>query len=267
MTTTYGEQKTVLVLHGTEPLGTFLMSFFKGMPVSVAGVSTQPDARRLFNLLRPQLVVVDLNREWFPLLEAFRSEEPSLEVIALTNSDELAEEARRAGFDNVLVTDESPGNLADGIQSFGGDWLSTPYPEDATSILVIDDETESLDALSNSLRARGFRVIPARSGQMALDILESDSSISVVVLDLVLPEMGGIETLKKLKRQNKNLGFIMMSTFADREIVSQALNLGAFDFILKPVDVGQLEGSILACSAHLEYRRRPWWKRLTSRAF
>ena len=57
---------------------------------------------------------------------------------------------------------------------------------------------------------------------------------------------------------------IIMTAVADREIARQAMRNGAFDFIVKPFDLGAMESSIDACLSYSEYQKQPWWKRLTS---
>jgi DNA-binding NtrC family response regulator len=55
----------------------------------------------------------------------------------------------------------------------------------------------------------------------------------------------------------------MMTAVADREVARQALKIGAFDYILKPFDFASIDASIAACLSQKEYKRQPWWKRLT----
>ena len=260
------QHKTVLIVHGSKVLSDLLLSLFRPLPLSVARASTPDEATHLFNLLRPQLLIIGLTNEWLPMLESFRSERPLLEIVALTDSDEIAHKARSMGFENIVLIDENPESLADGIQLFLGDWLTVPGPSNETTILVVDDEAEVVDPLFKYLIGCGYTVRSAQNGRMALEVVQADPSVSIVLLDVVMPEMGGMETLRKLKSQNKDLGIIMMSAFADREIVRQALGLGAFDFVLKPLDIDQLDATIWACQARLQFRKKPWWKRFAARS-
>lgn len=255
------EQESILVIHGTKPVVDGVISLFKGQPLLVAGATTSEEARYLFKLMKPQLVIASLHPEWLPLLERFRSDQPALELIGLTDSDEEAQQARGIGIENIVLTGRDPESWSDGIQACLGAWLSVPKASDGVTILAVDDEIEILDTLFNRLSGWGYTVRTAQSGRLALEIIEQDTSISIVILDVVMPEMGGLETLKQLKAAGKDVDIIMLSVLADREIVRHAFNLGASDFLLKPIDMDLLENSIMACQARAAFRKRPWWRR------
>jgi response regulator of citrate/malate metabolism len=71
-----------------------------------------------------------------------------------------------------------------------------------------------------------------------------------------------METLRQLTARDPHPAVIMVSGVSDRKIVQDALNLGAFDYILKPFVLADLEHSIVACLAYQEYRQQRWWQRL-----
>ena len=216
---------------------------------------------RLFELWKPEIVILGLNSEWIPLLQGFGSVSPPPEIIVLTKSDELAQRARSMGFENVLIEDDQE-SLAEGISCFFGDWRAvSPWAGEVT-LLVVDDDAEVRSAISDFFRARGYTVVLTANGKAGLEAIERNPAISVILVDLVMPEMGGLETLKELKIRNKQAGVIMMSGFADREIVRQALKLGAFDVLMKPLKLSELEADILACIASMEFRRNRWWESL-----
>jgi CheY-like chemotaxis protein len=255
-------EKTVLVVHGSNVVANHLVSILKSAPLAVSRSSSSEEARYQFNLVNPDVVIAGLTAESMPLLESFLAASPAIQVIGLTDSDHIAQKARSKGFENVMLTDGSRENLAEGLESFLGEWVTARVPSEDISVLVVEDEPEALDELSDSLRGRGYQVFEARSGQEAIEIVGRNPEVSLIVLELAMREMGGIETLRKLRNQTRKVGAILMSGFADREVVSQAFKLGAFDVVLKPLDIDQLDSSIRACMASLEYRSRPWWKRL-----
>jgi CheY-like chemotaxis protein len=242
-----------------------LMSVFKGQPLLVASATTASEARYLFGLLSPDLVITSVQEEWLPLLDHFRSTRPGLEVIGVTDSDQCAQNARRIGIENIVLIGGDPDGWAGGLQPALGSWLTPPQPANDITILVVDDEVAILDLLSNNLSVRGYTVQVAENGVDALEIGGRDPSISLVILDVVMPKMGGLETLQRLKGRRPELDFIMLSAFADRAIVREAFSLGAFDFLLKPVDMNLLENSITACLARAAFRKRSWWKRRAAR--
>ena len=258
------QQRMALVAHWSKPEADVLLSLLNGFSVSAACATTAPEAMRLFELWKPEIVILGLNSEWIPLLQGFGSVSPPPEIIVLTKSDELAQLARSMGFENVLIEDDQE-SLAEGIPPFFRDWRTvSAQAGDQTTLLVVDDDAEVRSAISDFLRARGYTVVLAANGKAGLQAVERNPAISVILVDLVMPEMGGMETLKELKGRNKDARVIMMSGFADREIVRQALKLGAFDVLLKPLKLSELEGDILACIASMEFRRNRWWESLYS---
>ncbi|HYR92121.1 MAG TPA: response regulator [Terriglobia bacterium] len=258
------QPKTVLIVHPSKSLADTLFSFFRALPISAARATTEEEAMYLFGLLRPDLVIVGMPEEWLRLIESFRSAQPSPEIIVLVDSDDLAEKARGMGFENVVLSDESPEALADTVQLFLGNASTTIAAPTEVTVLVVDDEGEIVDMIARYLIGSGYKVVTAQSGKTALEILRRDPSISIVLVDLIMPDMGGLETLRELKSSNKHVGVILMSAFADREIVRQAFKLGAFDFLLKPIEMNQLESSIGACVARMTTRKESWWKWFTA---
>jgi DNA-binding NtrC family response regulator len=112
---------------------------------------------------------------------------------------------------------------------------------------------------------KGYSVRSAGNGAEAVNIVNEDSSLQVVLLDVSMPEMGGMEALGFIMHRNNPPSVIMMTAVADREVARQALKAGAFDYILKPFDFALIENSIAACLSHKEFQKQPWWKRLTRR--
>jgi CheY-like chemotaxis protein len=260
------QPKTVLIAHRKEVVADTLLSFFKSLPILAARATTPEEACSLFALLHPDLLIIGGHDEWLPLVEKWRVAHPPLEIIMLAESDVFAEKARGLGFENVVLADDSSESLADTMQFFLGETIAASPPAKEVSVIVVDDETEILDRVARYLRGCGYRVLTAQSGKSAIEMLERIPSVSIAVLDLVMPVFGGMETLKEMKRRNRSLGVIIMSSFADREIVREALDLGAFDFLLKPVDLNQLESSLVACLARMDFQKLSWWKRFAARS-
>jgi DNA-binding NtrC family response regulator len=95
-----------------------------------------------------------------------------------------------------------------------------------------------------------------------MEILQKDPSIDAVVLDMLLPDKGGMEIIAALSRQRRRPALILTSPVADSELAQNARRLGAFDFMTKPIDLQALEIDLVASLAHSEYLAQPWWKRL-----
>jgi len=106
-------------------------------------------------------------------------------------------------------------------------------------VLLIDDKLEFLKVLSERLRLRGYEVTGVGSGGEALQAVEQ-SPFDVIVLDLVMPVMDGVETLRRLRALDPQAQIIVFSGYATSREVEQALALGATDFLAKPADLDTL---------------------------
>jgi len=107
------------------------------------------------------------------------------------------------------------------------------------SILVVDDEESVRDSLYNWFVEDGYRVECADSAKMALSILESES-FDIVLADIKMPGMEGLEMLKLIKALEKDIIVIVMTAFATVDTAVQALKDGAFDYVTKPFDPDDL---------------------------
>ena len=118
----------------------------------------------------------------------------------------------------------------------------------ATSILLIDDETQFLVTMAKRLRKRGFLVREACSGLAGLDELERQPA-DVVVLDVGMPDMDGIQVLREVKMRFPLVQVLMLTGHADMEVAISGMAMGAFDYLMKPVELDVLVGKIReACS-------------------
>ncbi|MCP4604183.1 MAG: response regulator [Proteobacteria bacterium] len=106
-------------------------------------------------------------------------------------------------------------------------------------VLLVDDEEEFLDTLGNRLQNRSLEVMGAASGEEALSILEGYQA-DVVVLDVRMPGIGGIETLKEIKRTKPLTEVIILTGYASTHTAIQVMELGAFDYLVKPIDIDEL---------------------------
>jgi len=111
---------------------------------------------------------------------------------------------------------------------------------DKKKIMVVDDEDFILDSVSDILEDEGYEVITAVDGPECLKKIESDILPDLVLLDIWMPEMDGIEVLKNIKKRWSFIPVIIMSGHGTIETAVQATKLGAFDFIEKPLSIDPL---------------------------
>jgi len=110
---------------------------------------------------------------------------------------------------------------------------------DAFSVLLVDDELEFLETLMKRLKKRNLAVQGAKSGEDALEILAQEN-VDVVVLDVRMPGMDGIETLRAIKKRYPLVEVIMLTGHANMEVAIEGMELGAFDYLMKPMNIDEL---------------------------
>ena len=123
---------------------------------------------------------------------------------------------------------------------------------DGTRVLLVDDETEFAEILAERMEARGLQVETADSGEAAVRLVEK-KPFDAILLDLAMPGMDGIETLKRLRKLNPDLQIILLTGHATVDKGVEAMKLGAIDFVEKPADIDKLMAKIeVASSRKLE---------------
>ena len=114
----------------------------------------------------------------------------------------------------------------------------------APLIILVDDEVPFVEAMVRRLKKRDLEVKTAYSGQEALEALAEYQNTDVVILDVKMPGMDGIETLKKIKASYPLTEVVMLTAHATVESAIEGMKLGAFDYLMKPCDMEQLMGKI-----------------------
>jgi diguanylate cyclase (GGDEF)-like protein len=117
--------------------------------------------------------------------------------------------------------------------------MSEPQSHTHVRLLVVDDVANNRDVLGRLFRRRGYEVVEAATGCAALELI-TKQHFNAVLLDVVMPEMDGLEVLRRIRAIHSTaiLPVIMVTAMAESKDVVQALELGANDYITKPIDVG-----------------------------
>jgi response regulator RpfG family c-di-GMP phosphodiesterase len=115
-----------------------------------------------------------------------------------------------------------------------------------TKILLADDDESFRPAVQKSLEKRGFVVVPASDGKMAQELFLNDS-FSVVISDIRMPEVDGIALTKFIKNSNRPVPVVLMTGFSDIIETKTAYDLGADEFLPKPLDLTELSAVIMRC--------------------
>lgn len=110
-------------------------------------------------------------------------------------------------------------------------------------ILVVDDDPAVAEVIAEAIRARGDAALVALDGAEALDILET-TPVDGVFLDLVMPGLGGIATLARIRARHPALQVVILSGHADEEQAQEALSLGAVEVVKKPAALTHLSDAL-----------------------
>jgi DNA-binding NtrC family response regulator len=110
---------------------------------------------------------------------------------------------------------------------------------DTFKVLLVDDEVEFLETLVKRLKKRNLTVWGVNSGEQAMEALAKEP-VDVVVLDVKMPGMNGLETLREIKKSCPLVEVIMLTGHASMEVAIEGMEQGAFDYLMKPMDIDEL---------------------------
>jgi CheY-like chemotaxis protein len=134
--------------------------------------------------------------------------------------------------------------------------------KDKIRVLLVDDEQQFVINMARILKVRGFEVTTAYDGYQAVDAVKYGGGFDVVVLDVKMPGMDGVETLGEIKKRAPDTEVIMLTGHASVESGTQAIRKGAYDYLMKPCDVEDLVEKIKeAHEAEIIKRHPVLWPR------
>jgi len=116
--------------------------------------------------------------------------------------------------------------------------------EKKITILVVDDDPLALETIAELLVESGYRVFTAQGGQRALDILETQPGIDLIVSDLMMPQMDGIALTKEIHSMGRDIPIIVITGYATIELAVETMKAGAADFITRPFNNEQIKITI-----------------------
>ncbi len=110
-------------------------------------------------------------------------------------------------------------------------------------VLIVDDEPDAVELLKEFLAAKGYDTLTASNGEDALRLVKTERP-HLILLDVRMPKMNGLEVLRQVRQIDQEVGVIIVTAVDEEETGRQALKLGAFDYIVKPLDLDYLERSL-----------------------
>lgn len=219
-------------------------------------VITVPRGDQALSMLateKPDLVLLDIHipgESGLSLLKKMRERNPRLPLVVFSGfvTAELEKQAFEAGAVEVVQKGIEISALRDKIlkvleakNRLFGDTAAGKREE---KILVVDDEEPVRRLLVEFFSRKGFSVQAAKNGEEAVQMVEKIKP-SVVLLDMRMPGMDGLVTLKKIREIAPEVGVVMATAVQDEEIAKEASALGAYHYVLKPFDLQYLELVVL----------------------
>jgi len=111
-------------------------------------------------------------------------------------------------------------------------------------VMLVDDESDFIETMSKRLQKRGFKVLTATEGKEALELVSKNRNLEVMILDVKMPGMDGIEVLREMKNNYPLIEVIMLTGHATIESAIDGMKIGAFDYLMKPCDIEQLSQKV-----------------------
>ena len=106
-------------------------------------------------------------------------------------------------------------------------------------VLFVEDEQDLVDIISNTLSKLQIKNFTASNGKIGLEILHANPEIDIIVTDINMPIMDGLEMIREIRKTNQNIKIIIMSAHNESEFKEEANNLGINDYLVKPFDFMQ----------------------------
>ncbi|MFU2210384.1 response regulator [Solidesulfovibrio sp. C21] len=122
------------------------------------------------------------------------------------------------------------------------------------TVLLVDDEAGLTAVLAKRLKARGLTVKTAGSGEEGLSVLGDDKDIALAVLDINMPGLDGLETLKAIKSMRPEVEALILTGYPSVESALEGMRLGAYEFLSKPCDMEELYARVMEALARADAR-------------
>lgn len=246
------DKPAIIFIDSDRIVGDLLKLALQSAECGITHTSSVEDAERRISEHPPDLII--FNPALTGARRLFEKKPPEFlrRFIAWVDSDGVLGEIDLNG---IRVVDRRQGlpGLTQAIHDCLG--LDVLGKKNADRILLIDDDDDIRVLMSEFLRGRGYSVLQARNGREGVEIIGREEPLCVVLCDIMMPEMGGIECLSEIVKRKPRPEVVMMTSVADSQIAQQAIKMGAFSYILKPPDLGEVESTVSAAMSLFRKRR------------
>jgi DNA-binding response OmpR family regulator len=260
-----GDKQTVLVVDDSLTFREALAAALAADGYGVVTAGSAEEGLRVLSLRRPDAIIVDgvlPEMDGATLIRRVRLDAAlrGIPCLLLTASQERGAELRalEAGADAFVQKDEDVSVVLAKLKAaMRSAATARPMDDLATllgphKILAVDDSATYLNELAEALRGEGYDVVPARSGEEALELL-AVQQVGCILLDLLMPGLGGTETCRRIKSAPflRDIPLIMLTAMEDRSAMLEGLSAGADDYISK-----SSEFDVLKARVRVQIRRK-----------
>ena len=247
---------TILIVDDEKLLCDLLQAVFTRHGHEVLTATNGREAVEIFRTRRPRITFLDVympEMNGIEVLRQIRMIDQEAAVIMITGhrSDELESQARQLGVTDFLGKGLGPDILIKALEREVAQRSQAPSAprqgkgsgagiQNRNSLLVVDDDPSIRNLVREFLTLRGYRVRVAQDGKEALALVEQERP-HLIILDLNMPGMDGIEVLRALRARDFKGGVVMLSVSQDEHALQHTLDLGAVDVVGKPVELERLE--------------------------
>ncbi|MFA5795442.1 MAG: response regulator [Candidatus Brocadiia bacterium] len=247
----------ILIVDDEIMMREMLYSLFSKKGYQVISAPNGEEAVKQAKESRPDLIVLDLKMpkmNGIEVLRQIREFDKDVEVVILTGImvEDLEKRAAQLGVSEIVRKGVSVElflkSIIQTLEKHKARQSNVPAHQPAKArIMVVDDDVDIRFVLEKFLQKHGYEVITAQSGEEALEYIEREKSKqpSLVLCDIKMPGMDGLLTIKKIKELNSKIGVVMISGLIDMELNQKAIELGAYDYIMKPFNMEYLEMVVL----------------------
>ena len=241
-------QKKILVVDNDMHMREMLYDWFSKKGYKVFTASDGEAAIETVKNEKPDLVLMDImmpKPDGIEILKKIREFDAQIKIIMLTGMDNINLEryARLNGASGFLRKQLDLPLIAKAVDEvLAQDQEFSKRRE--KKILIADDNPQICALLEKFLIKKGMNPITASSGEEALEKVKAEKP-AIVLLDVKMPGMDGLLTLKRIKEIDESIGVIMITGAEDESIANEAMKSGAYDYIIKPIDLDRLEVCLL----------------------
>lgn len=242
------ENSILIIDDDPATLNLFTDVFLKEGFQKTMGAVTGKKIKSIIRDKTPDIILLDVNitgEDSLRILKEIKLTTPLMPVIMFADQKEteLAERALRFGACSYVVKSAPISEIVRDIKK-ELDRYQASKPRQKVKILVVDDDKETADMARDFLKNEGYNCLVTYDSRKALSIIKSQRP-DLIFLDIVMPNLDGIELLNKIKHISKKIKVVMMSGVTDEEVCREAIKKGASGYITKPFSLQQLKLTVL----------------------